>query len=68
MLRQAAAVLSRAVVQGYAVPQMPVLRLADLCGWCSFPFDGLTRAYDLDDINAAWADAESSKVIKPVIL
>ncbi|MEU8867252.1 hypothetical protein [Streptomyces umbrinus] len=45
---------------------MPVPRLADLCGRCSFPFDGLTRAYDLDDINAAWADAESGKVIKPV--
>ena len=56
------------VIQGSAVPQVFIPRLVDLWQQGRFPFDQLVQTYALDDINTAFADSASGKVIKPVIV
>jgi len=58
----------KTVIQGSSVPQVFIPRLVELWQQGRFPFDKLVRTYALDDINTAFADSESGKVIKPVIV
>jgi aryl-alcohol dehydrogenase len=50
------------------VPQVFIPRLVELWQQGRFPFDKLVQTYTLDDINTAFADSESGKVIKPVVV
>jgi len=58
----------KTVIQGSAVPQVFIPRLVDLWKQGRFPLDKLVQTYALDDINTAFADSESGKVVKPVIV
>jgi aryl-alcohol dehydrogenase len=58
----------KTIVQGSAVPQVFIPRLVELWQQGRFPFDKLVQTYTLDDINTAFADSESGKVIKPVVV
>ncbi|MEU8866231.1 NAD(P)-dependent alcohol dehydrogenase [Streptomyces umbrinus] len=58
----------KTIVQGSAVPQVFIPRLVELWQQGRFPFDKLLQTYTLDDINTAFADSESGKVIKPVVV
>jgi len=58
----------KTVVQGSAVPQVFIPRLVELWQQGRFPFDKLVQTYALEDINTAFADSESGKVIKPVVV
>ncbi|MCQ4122331.1 NAD(P)-dependent alcohol dehydrogenase [Rhodococcus tibetensis] len=58
----------KTIIQGSAVPQVFIPRLVKLWQQGRFPFDKLIQTYALDDINTAFADSESGKIIKPVIV
>ncbi|MFY0408726.1 NAD(P)-dependent alcohol dehydrogenase [Solicola sp. PLA-1-18] len=58
----------KTIVQGSAVPQEFIPRLVALWKQGSFPFDRLQETYDHEAINDAFADSESGKVIKPVLV
>jgi len=58
----------KTVIQGSAVPQVFIPRLVELWRQGRFPFDKLVQTYALDDINTAFADSASGKVVKPVIV
>jgi aryl-alcohol dehydrogenase len=55
------------IVEGDADPQRFIPDLIDLYREGSFPFDELVTYYELEDLQAAVADAESGEVIKPVV-
>lgn len=56
------------IVQGSSVPQVFVPRLIELWREGRFPVDKLTRAYKLEDINAAFEASLSGAVVKPIIV
>lgn len=55
------------VVEGDSVPDVFIPQLLDLHAQGRFPFDRLATFYDFDQINQAAADAESGRVIKPIL-
>jgi len=57
----------RGVVEGDADPDVFIPELIALHQAGRFPFDRLIRFYPLSGINQAVADAESGRVIKPVV-
>ncbi|MDX3235132.1 NAD(P)-dependent alcohol dehydrogenase [Streptomyces sp. ME03-5709C] len=57
----------RGIIQGDAIPQQFIPRLLQMYRSGRFPFDRLVRFYDFQDINAAFAEAASGGVIKPVL-
>lgn len=58
----------KTIVQGSAVPQEFIPRLVSLWKQGRFPFDRLIETYSLEQINEAFADSESGKTIKPVVV
>lgn len=54
------------IVQGDAVPQVFIPRLAGFHRSGRFPVERLVRLYDFDDIETAFAAAASGEAIKPV--
>jgi aryl-alcohol dehydrogenase len=57
----------RMIIEGDSVPQVFIPRLIELWRQGRFPFDRLVRAYDIDEINDAFAASERGEVIKPVV-
>lgn len=57
----------RGIIEGDSVPDIFIPRLLELYMQGRFPFDKLTRFYDLKDINQAAKDSESGTVIKPIL-
>lgn len=55
------------IMQGDCVPDIFVPKLIDFWRAGRFPFDRLTKFYDMADINDAIHDAESGKIVKPII-
>ena len=66
LLNKAARIVG--VLEGGSAPQrfIPELCARVLAG--TLPIERLVRRYRFDDIGAAWADAESGAVIKPVLV
>ena len=58
----------KTVVEGSSVPQTFIPRLVSLWKQGRFPFDELVRTYSLQDINQGFADSESGKTVKPVLV
>lgn len=56
------------IVQGSSVPQVFIPKLIDLWQQGRFPVDKLTKSYGFDDINTAFDDSTSGRVIKPVLM
>ena len=54
--------------EGAAVPQLFIPKLIGLWRQGLFPFDQLIKAYPLDGINQAEADAAAGTVVKPVLV
>jgi aryl-alcohol dehydrogenase len=57
----------RGIVEGDSVPDVFLPRLIRLWEQGRFPVERLMRHYDFDRIEEAVADAESGRVIKPVL-
>jgi aryl-alcohol dehydrogenase len=55
------------VTEGDARPDEFIPRLLELHAQGRFPFDRLITSYDFADINAACADSEAGKAVKPVL-
>ncbi len=55
------------VIEGDSIPRIFIPELVRLYKQGQFPFDKLVQFYTLDQINEAFADSESGKVIKPII-
>lgn len=55
------------IMQGDCVPDVFVPRLIEFWRAGLFPFDKLTRLYDISEINEAVHAAESGAVVKPII-
>jgi aryl-alcohol dehydrogenase len=55
------------LVEGLSVPQVFIPKLLNYYRLGRFPFDRLIRFYDFEDINRAFADTKSGKVIKAVL-
>ncbi len=55
------------VVEGDSIPKLFIPKLLDYYKKGQFPFDRLIRFYDFKDINQAFADSHSGKVIKAVL-
>ncbi|MEU5877122.1 NAD(P)-dependent alcohol dehydrogenase [Spirillospora sp. NPDC047279] len=58
----------KGIIEGDAVPQLFIPKLAELWRQGRFPFDRLIETYPLEQINQAEADTTSGKVVKPVLL
>jgi aryl-alcohol dehydrogenase len=56
------------VTEGAAVPREFIPRLIELYRAGKFPVERLVKFYDFEDINTAIEDADSGRVIKPVLL
>ena len=56
------------VIEGDAVPALFIPLLVQLYKQGKFPIDKLIARYPLADINQAFADSASGKVIKPVVV
>ncbi|NLR32210.1 NAD(P)-dependent alcohol dehydrogenase [Levilactobacillus tujiorum] len=56
------------VIEGDAIPQIFIPKIVKYYQKGLFPFDKLTRFYKFEDINQAFADSASGKVIKPIIV
>ncbi|BAP85151.1 alcohol dehydrogenase [Paucilactobacillus hokkaidonensis JCM 18461] len=56
------------VIEGDAVPQLFIPKIVRYYKKGLFPFDKLTKFYDFDDINQAFDDSASGKVIKPIVV
>lgn len=56
------------VIEGDAVPALFIPLLVQLYKQGKFPIDKLIARYPLADINRAFADSASGKVIKPVVV
>jgi aryl-alcohol dehydrogenase len=57
----------RGIVEGDATPEVFIPQLIELHAQGRFPFDRLLSFYPFERINEAIADAESGRVIKPII-
>lgn len=57
----------RGIVEGDSVPRSLLPRLIELWSQGRFPVERLMTFYDFDQIDEAAHDAESGKVIKPVL-
>jgi aryl-alcohol dehydrogenase len=55
------------LVEGLSVPQVFIPKLLNYYKLGMFPFDRLIQFYDFEDINRAFADTKSGKVIKAVL-
>lgn len=55
------------VIEGDSVPQTFIPKLIKLYKQGLFPFDRLIKFYPLSEINQAFADSASGKVIKPIV-
>ena len=55
------------LVEGLSVPQVFIPKLLNYYRQGRFPFDKLIRFYDFQDINKAFEDTKSGKVIKAVL-
>lgn len=55
------------LVEGLSIPQIFIPKLLDYYRLGKFPFDRLIKFYDFEDINQAFADTKSGKVIKAVL-
>lgn len=58
----------KTIIQGGSVPQVFIPALIAMWRRGRFPFDRLITQYDFADINTAFADSESGRTIKPVIV
>ncbi|XRQ06758.1 NAD(P)-dependent alcohol dehydrogenase [Actinomadura welshii] len=58
----------KGIIEGDAVPQTFIPKMIELWRQGRFPFDRLITSYPLDQINQAEADAQSGKVVKPVLV
>lgn len=58
----------KTIVQGSSVPQVFVPRLIELWQQGRFPTDKLTKSYGFDEINTAFDDSLSGRVLKPVLV
>ena len=56
------------VVEGCCIPQLFIPKLIDYYRAGRFPFDKLIRYYSFSDINKAFADTKSGRVIKAVLV
>jgi aryl-alcohol dehydrogenase len=57
----------RGLIEGESIPDIFIPRLIDLYLEGRFPFDRLIRPYPFAEINAAAADSEQGRTIKPVL-
>lgn len=53
---------------GDMVPQLHIPKLVEYYKAGKFPFDKLVKFYNFEDINQAFADSKSGKVVKPIVL
>ncbi len=58
----------KGVLQGSALPKLFIPKLIKLYQDGLFPFDQLIKYYDLKDVNQAFDDSLSGKVVKPVLV
>ncbi|MER5118776.1 NAD(P)-dependent alcohol dehydrogenase [Serratia marcescens] len=58
----------KGVIQGSAIPQVFIPQLIDLYKEGKFPFDKLVSYYPYEDIEQAFTDTRSGKVIKPILV
>ena len=58
----------KTIIQGSSVTQQFIPRLVELWSQDRFPFDKLIKTYALEQINEAFADSESGRVVKPVVV
>lgn len=58
----------KGIIEGDAVPQTFIPKMIELWRQGRFPFDRLITSYPLDQIDQAEADAQSGKVVKPVLI
>jgi aryl-alcohol dehydrogenase len=57
----------RGIIQGSAVPATFLPKLLELSRQGRFPYERLITSYRFDEINKAFADVKSGRVIKPVL-
>lgn len=57
----------KTIVQGSSVPQVFIPQMIELWSQGRFPIERLIETYPLEDINQAFADSASGRVIKPII-
>ena len=57
----------RGILEGESVPDIFVPQLIELNAQGRFPFEKLTRFYNLDQINQAAQDSEKGDRLKPII-
>jgi aryl-alcohol dehydrogenase len=57
----------RGIIEGERVPDILLPRLSELWRQGRFPADRIITHYDLDQIDTAAHDAETGRVIKPVL-
>ena len=58
----------KTIVQGSSIPQDFIPRLVSLWQQGRFPLDRLIQTYSPDQINEAFADSESGRTVKPVVI
>jgi aryl-alcohol dehydrogenase len=58
----------KTIVQGSSIPQVFIPRLIELWQQGRFPVDKLTTSYAFKDINAAFEDSLSGRIVKPVLM
>ena len=63
----AQAIRITSVIEGGAIPQLFIPEMIELYLAGEFPFDKLSRTYPFAEIDQAFADSESGKVVKPVL-
>ena len=56
------------LIEGDAIPQLFINKLVSYYKKGKFPLDKLMSFYKFSDVKQAFADFESGKIIKPVIL
>lgn len=56
------------VIEGDAVPQLFIPKIVRYYKKGLFPFDQLTKFYRFEDINQAFTDSATGKVIKPIVV
>jgi len=57
----------RGILEGESVPEIFIPQLIELNAQGRFPFEKLTRFYNLDQINQAAQDSEKGDTLKPII-
>ena len=57
----------RGILEGESVPDVFIPHLIELNAQGRFPFEKLTKFYNLDQINEAVQDSEKGGTIKPII-